>query len=232
MRWVENPNTDPYYNMAFDEYMLEHVPTDVRLFYLWRNRPSVIIGVNQNARNEVRVGEAMDKGVAIVRRSTGGGAVYHDLGNINYSFIGDPADKEYLTRYIIKALNDMGIGAEKTGRNDLLVEGMKISGMAELQRNGRMLLHGTLMYDVDIEQMTNLLTPGEKKLQSKGIKSVRSRVRNIKPLWNNNDIECFGKELHRLLADGDEAYDMEIDTMEIERRADLLYRDDKWTYKL
>lgn len=232
MKWIENLNIDPCYNMAFDEYMLEHVPSDVRIFYLWRNRPSVIIGVNQNARNEVRVDEAINRGVSIVRRSTGGGAVYHDLGNINYSFIGNPSDKDYLIKYILSALNRMGIKAEKTGRNDLLADGQKISGMAELQRGGRMLLHGTLMYDVDIEQMTALLTPDEKKLQSNGIKSVRSRVRNIKPLWNNRDIDSFIKDLHRMLADGDEAYNMMIDTEEIKRIADSLYRDDNWTYKM
>lgn len=232
MKWVENLNTDPCYNMAFDEYMMAHVPSDVRLFYLWRNRPSVIIGVNQNARNEVRVEDAINRGVQIVRRSTGGGAVYHDLGNINYSFIGDPSDKEYLIKYILSALNCMGINAEKTGRNDLLVDGQKISGMAELQRNGRMLLHGTLMYDVDVDQMTALLTPDEQKLQSKGIKSVRSRVRNIKPLWHNRDIDSFIKDLHRMLADGDEAYDMAIDNEEINRIAYSMYRNEEWTYKL
>lgn len=232
MKWVENLNTDPCFNMAFDEYMLEHVPSDFRLFYLWRNKPSVIIGVNQNARNEVRVEDAMDRGVQIVRRSTGGGAVYHDLGNINYSFIGNPSDKEYLIKHIISTLNRMGINVEKTGRNDLLVDGTKISGMAEMQRGGRMLLHGTLMYDVDIEQMTALLTPDEMKLKSKGIKSVRSRVRNVKPLWQNRDIESFVKELQRILAEGDDAYDMAIDNDEINRIADTVYRNEDWTYKL
>ena len=184
MRYLRNLSTDVYYNMAFDEYALEQLPLDEPLFYLWQNRPAVIIGLNQNAYAEVNIDYLSQQGITLARRITGGGAVYHDLGNLNYTIVGRSSDfeRDYpeYTRYILKALQALGVQAELSGRNDILVDGRKVSGYAKRVYKDRLMVHGTLMFDVDIERLTHALTPSTDKLISKGIASVKSRVANLK----------------------------------------------------
>ncbi len=184
MRYLRNLSTDVYFNMAFDEYALEQLPLDEPLFYLWQNRPAVIIGINQNIHTELDLDYAREHNIAVARRITGGGAVYHDLGNLNYTIVGRSADMERdypeYARYMLHALQALGIRAELSGRNDILVDGRKVSGFAKRVYKDRLMVHGTLMYDVDIEQLTRVLTPPTKKLESKGIASVKSRVLNLR----------------------------------------------------
>lgn len=184
MRYLRNLSTDVYYNMAFDEYALEQLPLDEPLFYLWQNRPAVIIGLNQNAHAEVDTDYLRRHDIALARRITGGGAVYHDLGNLNYTIVGRSSDieRDYpeYAGHMLRALQTLGVRAELSGRNDILVEGRKVSGYAKRVYKDRLMVHGTLMYDVDIEHLTHALTPPTDKLHSKGIASVKSRVGNLK----------------------------------------------------
>ena len=154
MKYLTNTSTDPHFNMAFDEYCLEQLQTDEPVFYLWQNRPSVIIGLNQSAYAEVNLPYLEDKGIVLARRVTGGGAVYHDLQNLNYTITGRIRDLErdypaYLET-MLRALQALGVPATLSGRNDILVDGRKCSGYAKRVSRDRLMIHGTLMYDVDM----------------------------------------------------------------------------------
>lgn len=189
MRYLRNLSTDVYYNMAFDEYALEQLTLDEPLFYLWQNRPAVIIGLNQNAYAEVDIDYLNQHDITLARRITGGGAVYHDLGNLNYTIVGRSSDfeRDYpeYARHILQALQTLGVQAELSGRNDILVDGRKVSGYAKRVYKDRLMVHGTLMFDVNIERLTRALTPPTDKLSTKGIASVKSRVANLKDYLPN-----------------------------------------------
>ena len=187
--------------MSFDEYCLQRLPSDDCVFYLWQNRPSVIIGHNQDARREVNLEYLQEHGIALARRVTGGGAVYHDLQNLNYSIVG----RRPRIDVIVEALRSLGVPADLTGRNDIFVEGRKVSGFARSVYHQRELIHGTLMYDVDIDVLTRALDTPESKLNRKGVASVRSRVANLKDyLPGIENIGQFRERLHALLACGDQ----------------------------
>lgn len=184
MRYLRNDCTNAHRNMAFDQFCLERLPLDEPIFYLWQNAPSVIIGLNQNAYAEVNLGYLKEHDILLARRVTGGGAVYHDLQNLNYTIVGRSADLErdypgYLT-YVIDALRALGVPAELSGRNDILVEGRKVSGYAKRVWKDRLMVHGTLMYDVDLTTLSEALAVDSSKLEAHGIQSVRSRVANLK----------------------------------------------------
>ena len=201
MKFLRNTSTDPHFNMSFDEYCLQRLPSDDCVFYLWQNRPSVIIGHNQDARREVNLEFLQEHGIVLARRVTGGGAVYHDLQNLNYSIVG----RRPRIDVIVEALRSLGVPAELTGRNDIFVEGRKVSGFARSVYHQRELIHGTLMYDVDIDVLTRALDTPESKLNRKGVASVRSRVANLKDyLPGIDDIGQFRERLHALLACGDQ----------------------------
>ncbi len=192
---------DPYLNLAIEEYLFLNSKEDI--FMLWQNEPTVVIGKNQNAFAEIDMGYIEKNNIHIARRITGGGAVYHDLGNLNYSFISKSEsdgglDFEYFTRPIIDALVTLGVDASLSGRNDLLAEGKKFSGSAQYSFGGRTLHHGTLLFDSDLEVLSSALKVDPAKISSKGIKSVRSRVTNIKKLLSR---ECSVGELCQVIAD-------------------------------
>lgn len=183
MKYIRLTTTDAYYNLAVEEYLFSHTDEDV--FMLWQNSPAVVIGKNQNAYAEIDLGYAESHGINVVRRITGGGAVYHDLGNINYSYItlsGGTLDFARLSKPIINALKEMGINAILGGRNDILADGKKISGSAQHTSNGRTLHHGTLLFDVDTEKMSAILRVDKEKLEHHGVKSHKSRVTNLNDL--------------------------------------------------
>ena len=187
MLFVDNQeNTDPRTNIALETYLVENRLTDQPLLLFYINEPSIIIGRNQNTVEEVNQHYVEKHGIHVVRRMSGGGAVYHDLGNFSYCFIqeehGPARDFSVFTRPVIEALHQMGVtGARLEGRNDLLIDGKKFSGNAMYIRNGRMTAHGTILYDADLDAVTAALKPRADKIESKGIKSVRSRVTNIRP---------------------------------------------------
>lgn len=205
MRYLRNNHTDPYFNMAFDEYCLEQLTIDEPVFFLWQNRPSVIMGANQEVHTEVNLDYLKENNISLVRRVTGGGAVYHDLGNLNYTIVGssDDLERDYpeYTRYMLQALQKLGVQATMSGRNDILVEGRKVSGFAKRVCKNRLMIHGTLMFDVDIDRLTQALCPPASKLQSKGIASVRSRVANLSEyLPEITDISTFKQKLESILS--------------------------------
>ena len=178
MNFYDLPSTNPWWNMAFDEWLLQCGP-DEPVFRLWRNEPSVIIGHNQVAAQEVNLEYLRQNGIKLARRVTGGGAVYHDLQNLNYSFAGPIGSVS--PDLFAEALQSLGLPAELTGRNDIFVAGRKISGYARSVWHNRELVHGTLMYDVDIDTLTAALNvEGSSKLNLKGVASVRSRVTNVR----------------------------------------------------
>ena len=191
--------------MSFDEYCLERFPSDETVFYLWRNAPSVIIGLNQNVYSEVNLRYLEDNGIVLARRVTGGGAVYHDLQNLNYTIVGRSCDLDrdypgYL-HFVLDALRSLGVPAEMNGRNDITVGGRKVSGYAKRVYKDRLMVHGTLMYDVDIERLTAALAVPGSKLDAAGIASVRSRVGNLREfLPQFSDIQEFQSALERILS--------------------------------
>jgi len=203
MIFVDNQNTyDPRINLAIEEYLLRHLKTtdDILLFYI--NEPSIIIGHNQNTLEEINQAYVEQNSIHVVRRLSGGGAVYHDLGNLNFSFItpytpGDFRNFAKFTQPVIAALQDMGVPAVLSGRNDILVEQRKISGNAQYHANNRLVTHGTLLFNTNIEHLVASLNVKAEKITSKGIKSVRSRVANISEyLTESMDVFAFR---HRLL---------------------------------
>jgi lipoate-protein ligase A len=228
MKFLRNTSTDPHFNMSFDEYCLQRLPSDDDVFYLWQNRPSVIIGHNQDAQREVNLDYLRSKGILLARRVTGGGAVYHDLQNLNYSIVGRKPSIEV----IVEALRTLGVPAEFTGRNDIFVEGRKVSGFARSVYHQRELIHGTLMYDVDIDALTRALDTPQSKLNRKGVASVRSRVTNLKDyLPGIGNIRQFHDRLHTLLACGDQELILGPDAYEeIEKRRIEKFANPEWIY--
>jgi lipoate-protein ligase A len=185
MRYLENNRDIPYYNFALEDFLLSSPGCSDSYLFFYVHRPSVIIGANQVAEAEVDMDYAESKGIIVARRMTGGGAVYHDSGNLCYSMVRpcSPDGEEHFSVFaapVVRALRKLGADAEATGRNDITIEGRKISGTAQMVRNGKVLHHGTLLLDCDSETLGKVLTPPPEKLASKGIKSVRSRVTNIR----------------------------------------------------
>ncbi|QDP39745.1 lipoate--protein ligase [Radiobacillus deserti] len=185
MKFIDNKGiTDPHINLAIEEYVLKNFGADDTYLLFYINEPSIIIGKNQNTIEEINTKYVEDNGIHVVRRLSGGGAVYHDLGNLNFSFITkDDGDSFHnfakFTQPVVEALNKLGVPAELQGRNDLVANGRKISGNAQFSTRGRMFSHGTLMYDSEIEHVVSALNVRKEKIESKGIKSIRSRVANI-----------------------------------------------------
>ncbi len=186
LKVVHNSSTNPYFNVALDSWLVREAPPADDYVMLWQNRPAVIIGRYQNTHEEVNLDYAEAHDVAIVRRMSGGGAVYHDLGNLNFSLVVATENRPFndyqsFTRPVIEALARYGVKAELTGRNDVTLDGQKFSGNAQYRTSTRLLHHGTILFDVDLEAVPKVLTVRQDKIQSKGIKSVRSRVTNIRP---------------------------------------------------
>src|SRR5690625_5228649 len=185
MKFIDNKGiTDPYINLALEEYVLQHFGEKDTYLLFYINEPSIIIGKNQNSIEEINTDYVETNNIKVVRRLSGGGAVYHDKGNLNFSFITkDDGDSfhnfQKFTKPVVRALNEIDVPAELIGRNDLLVDGRKISGNAQFATKGRMFSHGTLMLDSEIEHVVNALNVKKEKIESKGIKSIKSRVANI-----------------------------------------------------
>ena len=183
--YIEVASTDAAFNLALEEYVFEQMPRDREYLLLWQNKNAIIVGRHQNTLAEINTEFVRSRGIQVIRRLSGGGAVYHDLGNLNYSFIVDaqPGQQVDLRRFcepVAAALRDMGADAEVSGRNDILVDGQKISGNAQYVRQGRVMHHGTILFDSDLSVLGQALQVDPAKIQAKGVKSVRSRVTSVR----------------------------------------------------
>lgn len=179
MRCIFNPCTDPYFNLATEEYLLDKVEDDI--FMLWRNEPSVIVGRFQNSLAEINLDFVNNKEIKVVRRLTGGGAVFHDLGNLNFTFIESNSHGDFrsFTQPILEMLQSLGVDARFEGRNDLMINGQKFSGNAQCKHNKRTMHHGTLLFSTEMNDMSEALKVNPLKFEDKAVKSVRKRVTNI-----------------------------------------------------
>lgn len=184
MKYIVNTSNDPAYNVALEAYAFQKLTDIDEIFILWINEPAIIIGRHQNTIQEINK-EFIDKnGIHVVRRLSGGGAVYHDLNNLNYTIISNNTqegafDFQTFSKPVIDALAKLGVKAEFTGRNDLEINGQKFAGNAQAYYKGRMMHHGCLLFDVDMSVLGQALKVSKDKIESKGIKSVRARVTNI-----------------------------------------------------
>lgn len=213
--YIESNQCNPYKNLAVEEYLLLHCAKDQCIFYLWQNQNTVVIGRNQNAWKECLVSKLEEEKGYLVRRLSGGGAVYHDLGNLNFTFLvaKDNYDVEKQLRVIILALEKLGVHAEKSGRNDILVDGKKFSGNAFYEKGSHCYHHGTLMIHVNISELSKFLTVSKEKLASKGVSSVKSRVTNLTEFLPELTID----QLKHVLKDAfEEVYGLQAETIAVE----------------
>ncbi|MDP4280922.1 MAG: lipoate--protein ligase [Bacteroidota bacterium] len=196
---IRRHNTDPYFNLATEEYVLKEIPEDS--FMLWRNEPSIIVGKHQNTLAEINVDYVRENHIKVVRRLSGGGAVFHDLGNLNFTFIhhglhDDLIDFRKYTLPILEVLNGLGIDARFEGRNDLTINGMKFSGNAEHVHKNSVLHHGTLLFSSQMTDLSKALKVNPLKFRDKAVKSIHSRVTNISNhLLNKMDVLEFADKI-------------------------------------
>ena len=233
---IETTSHDPFFNQAFEDYVFRtYREGDVLL--LWRNRPAVVVGCYQNICREVHMRALLDRGIPVVRRMSGGGTVYHDLGNLNYTLISDqqgPLDYDRCLEPVIRALNALGIPAQKNRTCDIAVDGKKISGSAQKIAGGRVLHHGTLLFDSDLSLLDEITT-GRKNdaFCSKGTESAICTVTNLRPyLQDDCEIVTFAKRLaEQLLPPGSEHIRLtEQQLAEVRQLADKIYHAWDWTW--
>ncbi|MFP4471270.1 MAG: lipoate--protein ligase [Bacteroidales bacterium] len=238
MRCIERNITDPYFNIAAEEYVLKSYDDDV--FMLWRNEPCIIVGKHQNTLAEINLDFVKQHNIPVVRRISGGGTVFHDLGNINFTFIrnGEPdrlVDFRKFTEPIIEVMQKLGIDARFEGRNDLTIGGKKFSGNAEHVHRNRILHHGTLLFSAQLGQLSNALKVDPSKFRDKAVKSVRSRVTNIsehikEPMEVTDFMKLIQQHIDEKYPDARLVSFTEEDIRNIEDLATKKYRTWQWNY--
>jgi lipoate-protein ligase A len=223
----------PYFYFALEQYVMQHLLKEGQSYFFTWEIEGVVVGKNQVVENEVNLTYCKDNNIQVFRRPTGGGCVYADERNTMFSMITSKKNeafsfKPYLL-HIVDAMAELGVKLEFSGRNDLLFEGRKISGNAFLQNKYGMLMHGTFLYDCDLDTMVKAITPSDEKLISKGISSVRSRVCNLKPVLNGMTQQDLIKHFNSCLTDS--VYELtEQDIKEINRMAKI-YEDKNYIYR-
>lgn len=240
MKFISNNNiTDPTLNLAMEEYVLKNMPKDDSYFLFYINRPSIIIGKNQNTIEEVNQPYIDEQVIDVVRRISGGGAVYHDTGNLNFSFVTDDDGNSFhnfqkFTEPIVEALKSLGVDANLSGRNDIQVGEAKISGNAMVKVKDRMFSHGTLMLNSELDEVQNALRVNPAKIKSKGIKSVRSRVANISEFLDEPiDINEFKEIILKSIFGETQVEEYKLtdeDWEKIEKLSNEKYRTWEWNY--
>lgn len=197
LTYIDTNNTNPYHNLALEEMLLENVEKNECILYLWQNKNTVVIGRNQNSWKECKVEYLEENGGHLARRLSGGGAVFHDLGNLNFTFLvqKENYNVEKQLQVIINALKKFGLDAEKNGRNDITINGRKFSGNAFFQCGNNCYHHGTLMVNVNMQDLSKYLNVSKEKLKSKGVDSVKSRVINLSSLCEDLTISSLKDKL-------------------------------------
>ena len=192
-KYICSENTSPYYNLALERSLFDFVDEDTVILYLWQNSHTIVIGKNQNAYAECKVDEFIKDGGTLARRPSGGGAVYHDLGNLNFSIIcKESIAKEHTYQRIVKeALGYFGIVSEFNGRNDLTVDDKKFSGNAFYVKDDVLCQHGTILINSDFKELSKYLTPDISKLERNHVKSVESRVVNLSEISEQITVESM-----------------------------------------
>lgn len=209
MEYLESPSHDPQWNLALEQYVFDAMDRSKSYFMLWQNENTIVVGKNQNTVAEINSDFVRERGITVVRRLSGGGAVYHDLGNLNFTFIVDSAAAGQINfrlfcQPIVDTLASFGVKAELSGRNDITVEGKKFSGNSQYVREHRVMHHGTLMFDSDLTVLGQALRVKPEKMQSKGVRSVASRVTNLRPyLPPQVTLQEFKERLLRQIAAGE-----------------------------
>jgi lipoate-protein ligase A len=237
--YIKSDSTDPYRNLALEQTIFDRLDRRHNYFMLWQNHNSIIIGRHQNTVEEINTAFVRERNITVARRLSGGGAVYHDLGNLNFTFI---TDVESMTALdfssfcipIQKALFSFGVRAEITGRNDMTVDGKKFSGNSQYIKQNRVMHHGTILYDSDLSMVSQALRVSKDKIESKGIKSIKSRITNIRPYMQKDiSIDCFWEALREYMF---AEYTMQELTLpedaekETERLRETVYSQWSWNY--
>lgn len=240
MKYIVNKSHNPFYNIALEAYAFRELRDEDELFILWINEPTIVIGKHQNAIEEINKAYTDEHGIHVVRRLSGGGAVYHDLNNLNYTIISNKTqegafDFKTFSQPVIETLADLGVTATFTGRNDLEIDGKKFCGNAQAYYKGRMMHHGCLLFDVDMTVLGNALQVSKDKIESKGVKSVRARVTNIlDELPEKMTVEAFSEQLLNKIKEQypemTEYVLSEADLENIQNLADNQFATWDWTY--
>lgn len=237
--YIESLDTDPRRNLALEQFVFENLDRGSSYCMLWQNHNSIIVGKNQNTSAEINIPYVNEHNISVVRRLSGGGAVYHDLGNLNFTFIKDTDKKDKIDftgfcEPIQKALVSLGVPAMISGRNDMTIEGKKISGNAQYSKHNRTMHHGTLLYDSDLDMLSNALNVTNDKIESKGIKSVKSRVANIRPFMKTDmPIKEFWTSLKKYLFSSINMEEYKLtgaEQAEVDRLKEQRYSQWAWNY--
>ena len=241
MKYYVNNSNNPAFNIALEEYCFKQLRDIDEIFLLWINEPTIVVGKYQNTIEEINTEYTREKGIHVVRRISGGGAVYHDLNNLNYTIISNKQeDKEgfnfkEFSKPIIETLAELGVKAEFTGRNDLEIDGQKFCGNAQAYIKGRVMHHGCLLFDVNFGELGNALKVSKDKIESKGVKSVRSRVTNILPhLKQPITVNEFGEKIMEYMKkhypEMEEYKFTQEELKTIEENAEKKHRNWEWVY--
>lgn len=241
MQWcyIDVPSTDPAFNLALEQYVFDALPRNKNYFFLWQNDNAVIVGRHQNTMAEVNEEYIKEKRIRVVRRLSGGGAVYHDLGNLNFTYIQDASsgiqlDLGLFCRPLAQAICSLGAHAVVNGRNDITIDGKKFSGNAQYVKDGRVMHHGTILFDSNLRTASAALTPDPEKIVAKGVKSVRSRMTTLREqLPGHITLEEFKSLLLEKLFEGQKMghYTLSVDDMsEIEALRRARYNTWEWNY--
>lgn len=240
MKYIVNKSNNPAYNIALEAYAFRELTAEDEIFILWINEPAIIIGKHQNTIQEINKEFTDEHGIHVVRRLSGGGAVYHDLNNLNYTIISNKSEEgafdfKTFSQPVIETLADLGVKAEFTGRNDLEIDGKKFCGNAQAYYKGRMMHHGCLLFDVDMSVLGDALKVSKDKIESKGIKSVRARVTNIlnelpEKITVNEFSDKILEKMKETYPDMTEYVLSEDELTKIQESADTQFGTWDWTY--
>lgn len=240
MKYFVNKSNDPAYNIALEAYAFRELTSEDEIFILWINEPAIIVGKHQNTIQEINKEYTDEHGIHVVRRLSGGGAVYHDLNNLNYTIISNKSEEgafdfKTFSQPVIATLADLGVKAEFTGRNDLEIDGKKFCGNAQAYYKGRMMHHGCLLFDVDMSVLGDALKVSKDKIESKGIKSVRARVTNIlnelpEKITVNEFSDKILEKMKETYPDMTEYVLSEDELVKIQESADTQFGTWDWTY--